>query len=106
MTIPYREETPAGWSATVEQTWRIEVVPGGVRLYGECPTCGHASETPVVAVAVAPGARTDAERKSVASDKPEPVLIACQCAEEHDGRPPERHGCGRAGHFSLIPDDA
>ena len=106
MTIPYREETPPGWSAVVVQTWQIDEVPGGVRLHGNCPTCDHPSETPVVEIIVAPGATSGAERKSVASDGAERVLIICACAQEHEGRPPERHGCGRAGLIDLTSDDA
>lgn len=104
MTVPYREETPAGWSTAVERTWQIEEVQGGVRLYGACPTCDHPSETKVVVVAVAPGARTDAERKSVTADEAEQVLVICGCVEQHGGRPPERRGCGRAGYLNLMPD--
>jgi hypothetical protein len=105
VTIPYLEETPAGWSAIVQQTWQIEEVPDGVRLYGRCPTCDHPSETPVRLVAVAPGARSDGERKSLDSGEPERVLIVCACNQEHDGRPAEKHGCGRAGYLDLVPDD-
>ena len=106
MGIPYREETPSGWSATVEQTWHIEEVPDGVRLYGICPTCKDPSETRVVVVSVAPGAGAGAERKSVASDGKEPVLVVCDCEGEHEGGPPGRRGCGRAGYLNLISDGA
>lgn len=105
MTVPYREETPAGWSARVEQTWQIEEVPQGVRLHGTCPTCDHDSETRVVVVAVAPGARADGGTKSVASGGAEPVMVVCDCAEEHDGRPAGRRGCGRAGYLNLVSDE-
>jgi hypothetical protein len=106
VTFPYREETPPGWSEAVERTWRIEEVPQGVRLHGVCPTCDHESETQVVVVTVAPGARTDGESKSVASEGAEPVLVVCDCSAEHAGRPGERRGCGRAGYLNLIPDES
>ena len=106
MAVPYREETPSGWAEAVEKTWQIDEVLDGVRLHGTCPTCDHPSETRVVVVAVAPGARTDAERKSLTSDGAERVLVVCDCAQEHDGRPPERRGCGRAGYLDLVDDDS
>lgn len=106
MGIPYRAETPTGWAAAIERTWKIEELPEGVRLYGICPTCNDPSETRVVAVAVAPGANTGAERKSVASDGKEPVLVVCDCEGGHDGGPPGQRGCGRAGYLNLVSDDA
>jgi hypothetical protein len=104
VSTPYREETPPGWAAAVERTWKIEPVPDGVRLYGICPTCDDPSETSVVVVAVAPGASPGAERKSVASDGTERVLVVCNCAGEHEGRPAGRRGCGRAGYLNLVSD--
>lgn len=105
MAIPYLEETPAGWSRTVQQTWQVEEVRRGVRLFGSCPTCGHPSESAVVEVATAtPGGSSDPGRKSFGGGGPEPLLVVCDCTEEHEGRPPGRRGCGRAGYLNLVPD--
>jgi hypothetical protein len=107
VTVSYREETPPGWSRAVQQTWQVEEVQRGVRLSGACPTCGHTSESLVVEVtASTPGGQVDGSgRKASASNKVEPVLVVCDCGEEHDNRPAGRRGCGRAGYLNLVPDE-
>src|SRR2546423_14146806 len=86
VAVPYLEETPAGWSRTVQETWRLEGLrDGGVRLSGPCPTCGHASETLVTRIILS----TPGTTKSVGANGPEPVLVQCDCGLEHDGRRPE-----------------
>jgi hypothetical protein len=106
VTVSYREETPQGWSRTVQQTWQVEEVPRGVRLSGACPTCGHTSESLVVEVITStPGGQVDGGRKASASSKKEPVLVVCDCGEGHDNRPAGRRGCGRAGYLNLVSDD-
>ncbi|GLW31615.1 hypothetical protein [Actinoplanes regularis] len=99
MTDPYREETPDGWSDRVAQTWEVEDVTDGLRLFGDCPTCRHPSETRVVVIRTAPGARPGLDLT-----RPEPVLVVCECAEEHEGRPAGRTGCGRAAYLELVTD--
>lgn len=96
----YAEETPPGWTRLVEQSWTIEEVSNGLRLFGKCPTCEHQTETRVVLVSLAPGN----ERKTTDPLKPEPVLVICDCAEEHEGRPAGRSGCGRAGYLELVDE--
>ncbi|GIF04091.1 hypothetical protein [Actinoplanes siamensis] len=102
MTVPYREETPPGWPEAVERTWAVEQIAGGVRLSGDCPTCGHPTETRVVTVIMAPGARPDP--RWTPPTGPEPVLVVCDCVQDHEGRPAGRTGCGRAAYLELLAD--
>jgi hypothetical protein len=102
MADPYREETPDGWSDTVARTWQVESVADGLRVFGDCPTCHHPSEVRVVTVTTAPGALP--AKTALDPSRPEPVLVVCDCTQEHEGRPAGRNGCGRAGYLELITD--
>jgi hypothetical protein len=96
MTVAYREETPAGWTDAVAQTWSLDEADGGWRLSGDCPTCGHPSETSVVRVTAAPGALPPRVVHEVLK-----VLVVCDCTADHEGRPAGLTGCGRAGYLEL-----
>ncbi|WP_436529782.1 hypothetical protein [Actinoplanes sp. HUAS TT8] len=98
MTVPYREETPAGWSEAVAEGWNLESVAGGLRLSGDCPTCRHPSETRVEDATLAVPGRTTADPMD-----PIPVLIICRCGAEHEGRPAGKLGCGRAAYLEVAP---
>lgn len=100
MTVPYREETPAGWVDTVAQTWSSDTVDTGFRLSGDCPTCAHPSQTLVVNVNSAPAAQPG----KATEERVVPVLVVCDCTAEHEGRPADRHGCGRAGYLEMVMD--
>ncbi|WP_221322349.1 hypothetical protein [Actinoplanes sp. L3-i22] len=100
MTVPYREETPPGWTDAVAQNWSIDTTDRGFRLAGDCPTCTHPTETWVVTVAMVPGALPP----RVTLTESETVLVVCDCAEEHEGRPSDRTGCGRAGYLEMLSE--
>lgn len=96
----YSEETPPGWSDAVAQSWTVETVADGLRLAGACPTCRHATETRVQRVTLVPGF------KAAGAPEALPILVACECTDDHEGRPAGRTGCGRAAYLELVDDQS
>ncbi len=97
MTVPYREETLPGWSDAVAESWGLEETADGIRIFGDCPTCRHPSETRVEKATVAlPG------KAPLDPADPVPVLIVCDCTAEHEGRPAGKSGCGRAAYLEVT----
>ncbi|MFI1988528.1 hypothetical protein [Actinoplanes sp. NPDC020271] len=105
-SISYREESPDGWPEAVAQSWAVDDVTNGVRLSGPCPTCGHPTQSLILHVTLAPGARPQPDTKSLDLSRPEQLLVVCECAMEHAGRPAGRSGCGRAAYLDLMTDES
>ena len=93
--VEYLEEEPDGWAEAVAG-WQQETAGKTFRMWGECPTCGHPSETVIESyrsVMAGPG-------------KPIPILVTCDCGHAHADRPEGKRGCGRGAWLHLHPDDA
>jgi hypothetical protein len=57
----------------------------------------------VLEVTIVPGAQPQGAPR-IDSSQPVPVLVVCECAADHAGRPSGRTGCGRAGYLELVTE--
>jgi hypothetical protein len=89
-------------SITVDRSLRI------ITAVGTCPECKHGFTATLSEEKILLGLAEDTPR----STQPHPVdwdaaisfVVACECREDHPGRPPVvRFGCGAAGRFIDRP---
>jgi hypothetical protein len=90
--LEYREESPDDWAVNVAQHWdSVQEDDSTLRLWGDCPTCHHPSETVIEELSSA----LAVDRTRV------PIIVICQCDCEHPQRPDGKRGCGRSGSFTV-----
>jgi hypothetical protein len=99
LVVEYAEATPDGWSRQILATWESEQDEGDtLRLWGDCPTCGHPSDFTIVAAEYAGGFEKGSR---LANNR---VVIYCRCSFPHPGRPDNKEGCGRQAYFDLVSE--
>jgi hypothetical protein len=76
-----------------------------VRYVGDCSICGHLTAVDIPR----PPQYDDLDLLEVKPDDEKPAAPtpdsarhSCSCREEHDGRPPDRVGCGVYGFAYVV----
>lgn len=98
--LPYSEETRPGYQQHVQAGFTLTPYgKGSLLAAGTCPRCAAALEIPVVLSTVRSPFRRRATRTG-----PLEVPMACNCVEEHGGRPYGVDGCGAFWLLSVPAD--
>ena len=91
--IEYDERSDEAWAAAVGSTFTWEDSDGTWVLTGSCPRCGHEMDKAFPSETwLTEEARGGTRR----------VVVACNCTQEHSGRPAGREGCGAYGGLELA----
>lgn len=99
-SLPFSEESDPGYAHHVVSNFELKPYGRGSLLaVGTCPRCTAKLEIPVVLATV-----RSLFRRGTARSGPVEVPMACNCDEDHPGRPYDTEGCG-AFWLLGVPED-
>ncbi|GAA4884141.1 hypothetical protein [Kitasatospora terrestris] len=91
LPLPYQPTNDPTFATTAATTFEVDdTYEGALVVSGPCPRCGALLEVSVFESIV----------RSAGGQPSGPVLIVCDCADQHPGRPENRRGCG--AYWNVI----
>ncbi|MFH8926421.1 hypothetical protein ACH4D4_05145 [Streptomyces pristinaespiralis] len=89
LPLPYLLSNDPAYAAAAAAAFTVDEYGGAAVLRGPCPRCGTSLEVTAFDEVVRGVGGAD------------PLLVLCDCREDHPGRPDGRSGCGAYWNFLL-----